>query len=629
MSSIPSKKLFVFGLGYSASRAAHAFHSIGYQVSGTVRSVDTATKLSQSNADLFRYESSAIHSQNVFLFDGNTWSTSNSLSLEEALHGVTHILVSVPAGFWEGQEDPVLGALKEPLIRATKDSIQWVGYLSTIGVYGETNGVEVDESAPVGSSVTRCQMRIKAERLWLDSGLPTHIFRIAGIYGPGRGTLTRVRSGTASRIYIPGRKFNRIHVDDIVNILLASAARPNPGGIYNMCDDEPAPSDEVTAYACELLGVQVPLRQTWEEAEQRMSAIAKSFYAESKICANRRIKEELGVQLIYPTYREGFLAQVLEEDKIVRHDVLSLIAASKARPRLVVLVNVGPLQAKAYLDLRQISFRLSRSLCQPVVPCSFRFSNRIDPCELNSLQAKTFEMVLTDHLAARGENASEVVVLPLFIGKTRTLTEYLPATIDKVWATLTPSPSAPLLVRVGGCLVDQENADDPRVAQILLERIEDALDLKKVNEVVTVLVVDHGTLNRDVYDSREFVVKKLRLLLQKYECVKFVGTASMERREGAEYDDCHDPLLAQALAHHTMKNSIVVCATMFLSTDDHTGENNNIDEIIKDVKARHPDVDVRVTEALGTHKLLSEIMHDRYSAVISKGISDYMLPKSK
>ncbi|CAI5744975.1 unnamed protein product [Peronospora destructor] len=628
MSSIPAKKLFVFGLGYSASRAAHAFHSIGYQVSGTVRSVDSAMQLSQSNSELFRFESSTTHSQSVFLFDGDTWSATNSLSLERALNGVTHVLVSVPTGCPGGQADPVLAALREPLIRATKDSIQWVGYLSTIGVYGETNGVKVDESAPVGSSVGRSQMRIKAERLWLDSGLPTHVFRIAGIYGPSRGTLTKVRSGTASMIHIPGRKFNRIHVDDIVNILLASAAQPNPGGIYNMCDDEPAPSDEVTAYACELLGVQVPPRQSWEEAEKTMSAMAKSFYAEGKICANRRIKEELGVQLIYPTYREGFLAQVLEEDKLTTGDVRSYQAASNTLPRLVVLVNIGSLRAEPYLDLRQISFQLSRSIGQPVVPCSFRFSNRVDPNELNGLQAKTFGMVLTDHLATRGDNASDVVVLPLFFGKSNTLTEYLPKTISKVWAAATPTPLTPLTVRVGGCLVDQENADDTRVAQILLQRIQAVVDLKTVADDVNVLVVDHGTPSRDVNESRELVAQALRGLLQRYEHVKLVDTACMERREGAKYD-FNDPLLAQALDHYTVKTGIVVCAIMFLSNGRHAGEKGDIEEIIEDVRARHPGVNVRVTEALGAHELLSEIMQDRYSTALAKKTPDYTLSNDK
>ncbi|KAL3662964.1 hypothetical protein V7S43_011908 [Phytophthora oleae] len=617
-----SNKLFVFGLGYSASRAARAFHAAGYSVSGTVRSIEAASQLSQSGPELFRFQPSETLPPNVFLFDGEHWSDDNALSLEDALQDVTHILISVPTGRFEGQEDPVLAALGDRLVRATKDSVQWVGYLSTIGVYGETNGVAVDESAPVGSSVKRSQMRIKAERLWLDSELPAHVFRIAGIYGPGRGTITKVRSGTASRIHIPGRKFNRIHVDDIVNILLASAAKPNPGGIYNMCDDEPAPADEVTAYACELLGVPVPPSQSWEEAEKNMSAMAKSFYAESKICVNRRVREELGVKLIYPTYREGLLAQVLEEEKLTKSEIKSSgVSPSLATAsRLVVLVNIGSLRAEPYLDLRQISFRLSRALGQPVVPCSFRFSNRVDPQELNGLEAKTFEKVLTEHLASCGDNASEVIVLPLFFGKSSTLTEFLPKTIDKVWAAASPASS--LRVRVGGCLVDQENAKDTRVAQILLERIHQVVDFEIVNEDVTVLVVDHGTPNRDVHESRELVAQELRELLKTHKHVKLVDTACMERREGAEYD-FNDPLLSVALDHYTIDKGIVVCAKMFLSNGRHAGEKGDIEEIVEDVSARHPGVDVRVTEALGTHELLSEILQDRYRTVLAKEAPDY------
>ncbi|ETO76012.1 hypothetical protein F444_08513 [Phytophthora nicotianae P1976] len=617
-----SNKLFVFGLGYSASRAARAFHSLGYCVSGTVRSVEAATQLSQSDPELFRFEGSETLPPNVFLFDGDKWSDSNALSLEDALKGVTHVLVSVPTGRVDGQEDPVLSIFGDSLIRAIKDSVQWVGYLSTIGVYGETNGVVVDESAPVGSMVKRSQMRIKAERLWLDSGLPAHIFRIAGIYGPGRGTITKVRSGTASRIHIPGRKFNRVHVDDIVNILLASAARPNPGGIYNMCDDEPAPADEVTAYACELLDIPVPPSQSWEDAEKNMSAMAKSFYAESKICSNRRIKEELGVKLIYPTYREGLLAQVIEEEQLAKGESTKGYSSPvTATQRLVVLVNIGSLRADPYLDLRQISFRLSRALGQPVVPCSFRFSNRVEPQELNGLEAKTLEMVLTEHLATRGDCASEVIVLPLFFGKSSTLTEFLPKTINKVWEASPKSGS--LAVRVGGCLVDQENANDTRVAQILLERIHQVVDFETVNEGVTVLVVDHGTPSRDVHESREFVAKELRGLLKTYQHVK-VETACMERREGAGYD-FNDPLLALALDRYNVKKGIVVCAKMFFSNGRHAGEKGDIEEIIDDVRARHPSVDVRVTEALGTHELLSQILQDRYRTALAKKTADYTL----
>ncbi|GMF16346.1 unnamed protein product [Phytophthora lilii] len=638
MSTSPAPKLFVFGLGYSASRAARAFHALGYNVSGTVRSAEAAAQLAQADSEIFRFQASETLPQSVFLFDGERWDPENSQSVEEALEGVTHVLVSVPTGRSEGQEDPVLAALGDRLIRATKDSVKWVGYLSTIGVYGETNGVAVDESAPVGSSVKRSQMRIKAERLWLDSGLPAHVFRIAGIYGPGRGTIIKVRSGTASRIHIPGRMFNRIHVDDIVNIVLASAARPNPGGIYNVCDDEPAPADEVTAYACELLGVPVPPSQSWEEAEKNMSAMAKSFYAESKICANHRIKEELGVQLLYPSYREGLLAQVIEEERLAAGELSNATtgvfsppapaAAGNAAQRLVVLANIGSLRAEPYLDLRQISFRLSRSLGHPVVPCSFRFSNRVSPDELNGLQAKTFEMVLTEHLASRRQRASEVIVLPLFFGKSTTLTEFLPKVVNKVWAAATPAPAAPLTVRVGGCLVDQDNANDTRIAQILLERIHAVVDFETVNEEVSVLVVDHGTPNRDVHESRELVAQELRGLLKAHQHVKLVDTACMERRDGAEYD-FNDPLLAVALDHYTVEKGIVVVAKMFLSNGRHAGEKGDIEEIVEDVSARHPGVDVRVTDALGTHELLSDILHDRYRAAVSKESPDYVLTTSK
>ncbi|CAI5725645.1 unnamed protein product [Hyaloperonospora brassicae] len=629
MSSPPPKKLFVFGLGYSASRAARAFHAIGYSVSGTVRSEDAATRLTQLDPNVFRGQPSSSHPQSVFLFDGTTWSPDNSIAPHEALRGVTHLLVSVPTGHSEeGEVDPVLNALRAPLLRATKDSIQWVGYLSTIGVYGETNGLEVDESAPVGSSVPRCQLRIKAERSWLESGLPAHVFRIAGIYGPRRGTVTRARVGAATRIHIPGRKFNRIHVDDIVNVLLASAAQPNPGRIYNVCDDEPAPADEVTAYACELLNVHVPPRLSWEEAEKTMSAMAKSFYAESKICANRRIKDELGVKLYYPTYREGFLAQVLEEDSEAGSDVLFPVVGM-ASERLVVLVDFGSEQAEAYLALRQIGFQLSRLICQPVVPCSFRFSDHIDPKQLNDLEAKTFEMVLNEHLACRGQKASEVVVLPLFFGKSCWLTEFLPKTIAKVWATAIPVPSMPLTVRVGTCLVDQENVNDDRVAQILLERVRaDEVDWDTTSTDVSVVVVDHDTPNEDVHKARELVAQQLRSHLMTNERVKVVDSAHVERfsRIVGPKSDFDAPLLDKALRRLAVEQGSIVVAKMIISSDCGPGEDDDIDVVVDDFRAANPSVSIFVTEALKTHKLLSEILRDRYHNALSNETPEHVLP---
>ncbi|KAI9895279.1 hypothetical protein PsorP6_019125 [Peronosclerospora sorghi] len=579
--------------------------------------MEAATQLSNLNSTIFRTASS---SQTVFLFDGQAWSAENSLSLENALNGVTHVLISVPTGASEDQVDPVLSALGETLLHATKKSVEWVGYLSTIGVYGETNGLVVDESAPVHSSVKRCQLRIKAENLWLHSGLPIHIFRIAGIYGPGRGTIARVRSGTASRIHLAGRKLNRIHVDDIVNVLVASAAQPNPRAIYNLCDDEPAPADQVTAYACELLGVDVPPLQSWEEAEKTMSAMAKSFYAESKICSNGRIKAELGVKLLYPTYREGFLAQVLEEDQPARGDITDNISDHDLQ-RLVVLVNMGSLQAQPCLDLRQLSFRLSRSLGRLVVPCSFQLSHQVDPQDLNGLVAKTFEMVLTDHLTIRRDSPTEVIVLPLLLGESSMLTKFLPNTIGNVWAAMTQASSAPLSVRVGGCLVDPEDVNDTRVTRILMERIQAVVELNTVEEDVRILVVDYGTPSQCVHEARDVVAQQLRGLLKTYERVKLVNTACIERG-GSEYD-FQGPRLVQALDHFNVKKGIVVCANLLLSNDRPAGEKGDIEDILESVRDNHASVDVRVTKALGTHKLLSEIMYDRYRAALSKEIPDY------
>ncbi|KAF1328004.1 Nad-dependent epimerase/dehydratase, partial [Globisporangium splendens] len=626
------KKLFVFGLGFSASRAALAFRAKGFEVAGTSRTQESAAQLAQQFPHVFHAGAdTGERKRNVFVFDGTKWDPSNDVSVEQALAGVTHIIISVPTGRTDGQEDPVLYALREQLLAAVSGSLQWLAYLSTIGVYGETNGVAVDESAPVQSSVKRSQMRIIAEKQWLETGLPVHIFRIAGIYGPGRGTIMKVRSGTATRIHIPGRVFNRIHVDDIVNILLASAAKPNSCAIYNVCDDEPAPADQVTAYACELLNLPMVPSQTWEEAEATMSAMAKTFYAESKITKNDRIKNELGVKLIYPSYREGLLAQVMEEEaneeeaKHLLQTTFSLVGASTTQDtkKLVVLVNIGSLRPEPHLDLRQISFRLSRSLRLPVVPCSFRFSNRIDPSKLHGIAAKSFEMVLLEHLKQYKENTVEVVVLPLFFGNSSTLTEFLPEVLHKCWNKLVSEPSRPpLTLRLGGCLVDMANPTDNRIAKILEEKVHALTADVPQSEDVSVIVLDHGTPNREVHAARELVGDQLRELLANK--VKLVGTACMERREGPEYD-FNDPLLEVALDHYKIMSGVVIVAILFLSQGRHAGADGDIEETLAGVKQKHPNVDIRVTEPLGTHELLSEVLQDRYHQTIFKPSPEYML----
>lgn len=230
------------------------------------------------------------------------------------LDGVTHILVTAPPNDAVG--DPVLHSLGHELRSLPAGQVQWLGYLSTTGVYGNCDGGEVTEETPCDATSSRGRLRVQAEEAWTALGLRTHIFRLPGIYGPGRGTLEKLRSGTTSNIvHKPGHFFNRIHVDDIVQTVLASMARPAVSMVrlYNVVDDEPAESETVNLYSCRLLGMAPPPIVPFEQA--KLSPMARSFYADNKRCTNARIKEELGVVLLYPTYREGLTAQLAEEQQ--------------------------------------------------------------------------------------------------------------------------------------------------------------------------------------------------------------------------------------------------------------------------------------------------------------------------
>ena len=223
----------------------------------------------------------------------------------------THVLATAgpgPAG------DPVLAHLRDALVDAAPH-LDWVGYLSTTGVYGDHDGGWVDEDTPLTPSTERGRARVAAEEEWRalhrEHGLPVHIFRLAGIYGPGRGPFEKVRNGTARRIVKPGQVFSRCHVEDIAQVLIASMRHPNPGAAYNVCDDDPAPPEDVIAHAAELLDLPPPPEIPFEEAD--LGPMARSFYAESKRVRNDRIKTELGVRLRYPDYRAGLAALLSAE----------------------------------------------------------------------------------------------------------------------------------------------------------------------------------------------------------------------------------------------------------------------------------------------------------------------------
>lgn len=273
-------RFFLFGLGFSGRVIARRLVEAGWSVAGTSRGGE------------------AIDGVETFAFDRD-----HTLP-EGALAGVTHVLSSVPP---DATGDPVLDVLGAGLARR---DIQWAGYLSTTGIYGDHGGGWVDEDTPPTPNVERSRRRVAAERQWLASCLPVHLFRLAGIYGPGRSALDAVRAGTAKRIVKPNQVFSRIHVDDIANTILASMARPHPGCAYNVCDDDAAPPQDVIAHACALLGVECPPEMSWEQAKTVLSPMALSFYADSKRVRNDRIKRELGVVLTYPSYREGLAAML-------------------------------------------------------------------------------------------------------------------------------------------------------------------------------------------------------------------------------------------------------------------------------------------------------------------------------
>lgn len=223
----------------------------------------------------------------------------------------THVLVTAGP---EGAGDPVLATTRAAFV-AQAGRLDWVGYLSTTGVYGDHQGGWVDETTPLTPTTERGRARVAAETEWMDlhrdHGLPVHIFRLAGIYGPGRGPFEKVRDGSARRIIKDGQVFSRIHVDDIAQVLAASMARPDPGAVYNVCDDDPAPPQDVIGHAAELLGL--PLPPAIPHAQADLSPMAASFYAESKRVDNRRIKDDLGVRLRYRDYRAGLAAMLLGE----------------------------------------------------------------------------------------------------------------------------------------------------------------------------------------------------------------------------------------------------------------------------------------------------------------------------
>lgn len=282
--------VFFFGLGYSSMATARWIHRLvapDVPISGTVRSEEKAARL--------RAQGIRAH-----VFDG----ASPSATAREDILTATHVIHSIPP---PGPEDPVLAFHRADLDAAA--NLQWLGYFSTVGVYGDAGGDWIDESAPTRAINARGRNRIDTEQLWLDfareRGLPLLVLRLAGIYGPGRSAFDKLRAGTAQRIIKPNQVFNRIHVEDIGRVT-AMAAMRKLGGIYNLADDHPAPPQDMITHAAQLADMTPPPEVPFGEAE--LTPMGRSFYEENKRCSNAAIKKALGVELLYPSYREGLAA---------------------------------------------------------------------------------------------------------------------------------------------------------------------------------------------------------------------------------------------------------------------------------------------------------------------------------
>ncbi len=282
-------ELLCFGFGYSARTLSALLQNQGISIAATCRDRDKYDVLQKQNI------------RPILITDDKPFR-------EEDLGAADAILLSAPP---QQDSDPIYEWAGATLI-AHKQQIKWAGYLSTTGVYGNHNGAWVDEKTIGDKMTARGKKRIMAERLWQQTGLPLHIFRLAGIYGPGRNIFRQLQAGTARRIYKPEQVFSRIHVVDIARALFASLNHPQAGAIYNLADDYPAPPQDIVTFAAQLMGITPPPLQDFETAD--MSEMGRSFYQDNKRVSNQHIKQALGFYFLYPDYRRALSLMWQQQD---------------------------------------------------------------------------------------------------------------------------------------------------------------------------------------------------------------------------------------------------------------------------------------------------------------------------
>lgn len=281
-------RVLVLGGGYTGRRFAQALQRQGVAVTLTHRRVPQASQAGEDSLPSLRFDAG-----------------DDAVPTREELAGTTHVLVTIPPD--EAGQDPVLQRLAGALAEL---SLQWLGYLSTTGVYGDQGGGWVDETTPTAPGLARSVARLGCELAWRRSDLPLQVFRLPAIYGPGRTPFESLRTGTAHLIHKPGQVFSRIHVDDLVGAMLHCIALPvgqRPPTLI-LADEEPSPSSETLGFAAHLLDCKLPAVQKYDHIAPGLSPMARSFWSENRRASSRLLRQTLGYHLLYPTYREGYRA---------------------------------------------------------------------------------------------------------------------------------------------------------------------------------------------------------------------------------------------------------------------------------------------------------------------------------
>mmetsp|Transcript_13046 Transcript_13046/g.21122 ORF Transcript_13046/g.21122 Transcript_13046/m.21122 type:complete len:624 (-) Transcript_13046:143-2014(-) len=620
-------KVFIFGVGYVGSRLANQLVDGGHYVGGCVRCVARLRKQDDPTCSL----SQAVEVCELPMDDEN--------ALEDLIAGYDAWVFTAPVDRGTGL-DPFLGhEVVGKVLRRLSDAgeVDWVGYLSTTSVYGDHNGAWVDEETAVAPTLPRGFRRLAVERSFLESGLPVHVFRLPGIYGPGRGPLSRLRGPMARNIFKKGQVFSRIHVDDIVGVLCTSLHQPNPGRVYNVVDDEPAPTHQVTEYASELLGIKCPDRQDYDVIKETLGPMAISFYSENKRVSNKRIKEELGYNLIYPTYREGFPAQLAEElgqgwtiidpspknkkkkvgavtqDQYQGHSLRLLVTRflkrfqkvcacltnwfynifvrpilARKKIKTCLLVDNGSIRPEPVLQLRQHAAKLQEALGIKVQAVHARHSNKIEPSRLGGIAASILE-----HFVGQ----KNVLVLPFFLGSTTTLTTFIPG-------LLPGAIIAPPLV-----------GSDGKVADIVVSMIKQVAEEKQLPTPYRVVLVDHGSPSRDVNKTRRGLASQVRRRLGS--SMRCVVDCSMERRPGDKYA-FNDPLLENVFGSKMGLSGDVILAHAFLAPGRHAGENGDIHDIVSVVQKQNPGLRVHLTGLIGEDQVeICQLLKFRFDQALS------------